>query len=173
MAKVVYTRTRKALNEIGRMAVSRIRRFLTQEGHPPHGNPSQATGATGRSTNYAIQQSGDVYKMGISSRSRKGYQILNIIDRGRSKGGPSTAPPYDEILEWMRAKGIRGNRKNAKANAIGIAQGIAINGVRPRSVFDKALNPERPKWEEKIKVAIGKDIDTYVDENMPKQNRKG
>ena len=172
MSKIVYTRTKKALNEIGRMAVSRIRRFLTTEKHPPHGQPSQATGKTGRSTNYSVDQKGDVYTMGISSRRSGNYQILYIIDKGRRKGGPSNAPPYGDILEWMQAKGITGTRRNPKANAIGIAQAIARNGVRPRNVFDRALTPERSKGEAKITTALGQDIDKYVDENMPKQNRK-
>lgn len=172
MAKLVYSRTRAALEVIGVNTTDKIRLHLGSEN-------IDASGKTSQSIKHTVFEKGNIIGVGISSRKSGGYQVLEIIDKGRGVGLP---PPYRSIAKWIRDKGIpikgKQTASNIKRTAIAIAYAIGTGtsrnslgsfGIRPKNVFDKALNAYRPVVEQQLLDALGADLDQFIDENMPKK----
>lgn len=178
MAKIVYQRTYKALNEVGAKAVARLRQLMKQQ-------KVDASGATSASLSHNVEVDGDLLVMGLSGRQKGKHQIISIIDRGRRNG---KYVPIDPIERWINDKGIkiRDSRgryakrtpQNIRRAAFGISAGIMKRGIPSnplydnRNILDRAFSSRRKEFEEKILTALGQDIDEQIDNNMPKQNRK-
>ena len=160
MAILSYDRTRKALDVIGANVVGRVKTHMGQQS-------INASGKTSSAIKHTLFQSGSILGVGIDSRKKLGYDILEIIDKGRKAG---KQPPKDAIIRWIKDKGIQARKgQSLNQQAFMIARTIGRFGVRPRNVFDKALAGYKGIAELQLLDAIGADLDQFVDENMPKK----
>ena len=177
MRKLEFTRTRRSLEDIGTKIVGKVQFEL---GQSPVIN---ATGKTSASIKHKLFQRESIIGVGITSRKRLGYQILEIIDKGRSTGMP---PPYRAIAKWIRDKNVpiksdKRTKRNIDRAAYGMAQAIGINqsrgsqppgfSVRPKNVFNRAIGGYKMVAEEQLLAAIGGDLDKFIAENMPEGNK--
>ena len=156
MAKLVYSRTRRALEHIGDRTVSKVKQELINSN-------INASNQTYKSIRYDLFESGDIIGFGISSRKKDGIQILEIIDKGRKAG---KAPPVQAIEQWIKDKNIQ-TRGSKRDIAFLIARKIGWMGIPPKNVFDKALSSYKPVVEQQLLDALGADLDQFIDENMP------
>ena len=177
MAKLQLTRTYTAMNEVGEDAVARLKKWMGQLN-------LDATKRTSKSLKHRVTKKGAKVIMEVSSRKKKGLDVIGLADQGR---GPGLPPPYKEIAKGIRAKGIKitdskgrykkSNNKNINRAAYGIAQYIGRRGTIKRfgykgsNIFDKALWIRNTRYRTKIEDAFGQDLEKFINSTIPPENR--
>jgi len=177
MAKLEFTRTFAAMNEVGADAVERLKKAMAQLS-------LDATKRTSNSLKHKVTKRGRKVIMEVSSRKKKGVDVIGFIDRGRGAAKP---PPYKEIAKWIRAKGIKitdskgrykkSTLRNINRAAYGIAQSIGRRGTIKRfgykgsNIYQKALWIRNTRYLDKIETAHLQDLEESINSTIPPENR--
>lgn len=117
-------------------------------------NGVYATGKLFNSINYKLTVKDDEIELYFTALD---YWIN--IEEGRKPN--SKMPPVDVIKKWMITRGI----PNKPGVAFVIARSIGKKGIKPNP-FLRETRIEIKELEPEIKIALEKDLDSYMDKNI-------
>lgn len=153
--EIEYNELKKVMEELGKDFVAELKAEIVRKG-------KVATGDLLNSINYRLVQSNNGWTIEIISDN-----YLTYVDRGRR---PGKMPPSNKLVPWVEARGIKimnkegGKLMTEKQVAYIIARAIGKKGIKPTNIINEVRQNLILKYEDKIKVAMGKDYMTYIKE---------
>lgn len=136
--------TERALNRFGELFTQYLKDAIEKQQYP-YGNPQRGVGdkiASGdlyNSINYNV----DIDDNGDPVLVIEYLDYFENVNWGRRKG--KTRVPIENILEWIRIRGLRGRNKKGRfipqlSFAFAIQTNIYKFGIRPAHIYDKGLD---------------------------------
>lgn len=166
-AKIQFTRTHNTLANLGDIFVYKLKAQMKFDG-------TDATGKTARSISKEVKET----TLYILSEGKGSAATLELIDKGFR---PKTPPPKDDIIKWMKAKGVSPKRKGKfvratnsayKRSATAIAIGISRSGAIKRfankgsGILNYVFNNQmEPHFTRMTLGAYAEDIEEYLNNN--------
>lgn len=164
-AKIKFTRTQSAMNKWGDIFVEKLKAQMKID----------KTDASGK-TRKSIKQETKETTTYILSEGKGNAATLELIDKGFR---PKSPPPKEDIISWMKSKGVSPKRKGkfVKATksaynraATAIAIGISRNGSIKRfgggsGILDFTWKRIEKSYEENVMGAYVDDVEDYLNKN--------
>ncbi|MEE1069825.1 MAG: hypothetical protein U0K81_05050 [Paludibacteraceae bacterium] len=122
---------------------------------------ANASGKLSKSLKYEIKSGASFLAVDVSL-----LHYWKYVEYGRRAGGKM--PPISAIERWIRVRKIvpyanNGRVPTIKQLAYLIAHKIAVEGIKPRSIFANSLDEAVAEFERAIEEAITQDIEEVVD----------
>ena len=134
----------KQLEALGRTYVQELTNQLKIEG-------KEASGSLIKSLQYRVDQN---YKTPILSILANDY--LTYVDQGRRPG--AKMPPSNQLLDWVKERGIKIKGQTDGQTAFVIARSIGIKGIKPTNVIDKTTQIVMDKELKNVAEASRQDV---------------
>lgn len=165
-----YTKTKLALFDyVANVMIPRIQTLMRVEGLVASEKTSQSLKAT-NSSGLAVR---------IRSRQKRGYEILQIINRGAKEF--KQTPPSKAIMTWMDSKNIKprdtktgkfvkANEKNKRRSAFLIARSIKNKGLIKRfnyggaEIVEKSFQYTEKKFDKIVIDVLAKEMADRISE---------